>query len=812
MCFSWGAVPHVSPTVTERGWLDYPYTWVPPMAVTPASSTAIVPLPQPNRPHRRPSPALAEAWIGAWLEAHRNGTLAPWLAAHPRLTRRLAATLLAPVLGTLGDVADRPAGPTGHEPASSLADRAAQALTLWLRWALSTLRPDRASADAPIDREHWLSRTSWRPLLALQCHFGFEPVPAFRDRYRAAPDEPPASQLCGLWSIGASTYYRHIDKARQALAARLRAGVDGPDRLALREAVARFTAPAAAGQGDAEAAAAWHRQQAERSRRFGDAASTLWHLGRAGVLATRGPDPLAPARAFLRQHLAELASTPEAEDLMQVALARGEPTDRFEALLLQCELRQVQGQGDAQRALAEQALREAHAADDPVRLGRAACALGRYHEPRDTDRAFALFEDAADALWRAGADRVEPADDAHAPPMVEAYAEALVRLGWLLGLRNDPRARITLERVEALRERHTLAWSTLALLEQTWGEYWRRAGEPPRALSHMHRAMNLHERSGNAHALLKACCNLALLYGEIRDFPRAVEHSRRVLSLASVTPIEPQLRSSTLLNLGAALFWQDDLDGAEAAYREAQTVAQAAGLALNQGRAHYNLAEVAYLRFKATGDAAHERAGDAHTAAALAVWPHGSDPAYAEATQQLKGVVLAAAVPSADRLVPQENLLHPAELAQVAAQREALAAASSPDARVAAHLRIAEAYLTVAMKEREAARALMRRHALSERFDGALQSLQATWSRELDREATRAAQWTAQAADLLGEARCRSVLAALAAEGVLRKRRYAEAAGVSPATASKHLAALVARGLLEQSGKGPATRYRLKDT
>jgi tetratricopeptide (TPR) repeat protein/Mn-dependent DtxR family transcriptional regulator len=783
------------------------------MAATPVPSPAIVPLPQPNRPHRRPSPALAEAWIGAWLEAHRSGTLAPWLAAHPRLARRLATTLLAPVLGTLGEGADRPAGPAGQggqDAAAPLADRAAHALTLWLRWALSTLRPDRASADAPIDREHWLSRTSWRPLLALQCHFGFEPVPAFRDRYRAAPDEPPASQLCGLWSIGASTYYRHIDKAREALAARLRAGVDGPDRLALRAAVARWTVPAGR-HDDPAAAAAWHRQQAERTRRCGDAATTLWHLGRAGALTPEVPDPLAPARAFLRQHLAELANTPEAEYLMQAALARDEPAERFEALLLQCELRQLQGQVEAQRALAEQALREAHAADDPVRLGRAACALGRYHEPRDTDRAFALFEDAADALWRAGADRAEPAVDAHAPAMVEAYAEALVRLGWLLGLRNDPRARITLERVEALRERHTLAWSTLALLEQTWGEYWRRAGEPPRALSHMHRAMNLHERSGNAHALLKACCNLALLYGEIRDFPRAVEHSRRVLSLASVTPIEPQLRSSTLLNLGAALFWQDDLDGAEAAYREAQIVAQAAGLALNQGRAHYNLAEVAYLRFKATGDAAHERAGDAHTAAALAVWPHGSDPAYAEATQQLKGVVLAAAVPSADRLVPQESLLHPAELAQVAAQREALAAASSPDARVAAHLRIAEAYLTVALKEREAARALMRRHELSERFDSALQSLQATWSRELDREATRAAQWTAQAADLLGEARCRSVLAALATEGVLRKRRYAEAAGVSPATASKHLAALVARGLLEQSGKGPATRYRLKD-
>lgn len=784
------------------------------VAATPTAGAGADPS---RRRWRTPGPRVAEALVDAWLEAHRDGTLAAWLARRPRLAACLRAQWLAPVLGTLGDA-------PGEGP--QRADSDARALAAWLRWAIGTLRPDRGAPDAPVAREDWLSRTSWRPMLALRCHFGFEPVPVFRDRYRAAPDEAPASQLCGLWAIGASTYYRHVDKGREALAACLRSGPpQGAERLSLRAAVARWALPPDLA-GDAARLAAWHRQQAVRAAQQGDAASALWHLVRAGRAAPDGDDPDVAMRAFLRSHLAELAAAPEAQAALAEAMDHGTPPARFEALLLRAELSQVQGRADAQRAWCEQALREAHAADDPVRLGRAASALGRYHEPRDADRAFALFEDATDALWRAGADQVAAEPGGRAPALVEAYAEALVRLGWLLGLRNDPRARLTLERVEALRARHTLTWATLALLEQAWGEYWRRAGEPPRALAHLHRAMNLHERAGDTQAQLKACCNLALVYGEIRDFPRAVEHSRRVLTLAATTPVEPQLLSSTQLNLGVALFWQGDTDGAAAAYGDALAVAEAAGLALNQGRAHYNLAEVAYQRFRLQGDPADEAAGDRHAAAALAVWPHGSDPAYAEATRALKDEVLSAPArageptpaaatagrstgPAADRLAPQESLLHPVELARVAEQRSAMAAAMAPTDRAGAHLAIAQAYLTVAVKEREAALGLLRRHGLDASFDAALAALQATWSRELDREQATARRWAAQAADLLGEDRCRAVLAALQADGLLRKRRYAEAAGVSPATASKHLATLVSRGLLEQSGKGPATRYRL---
>lgn len=47
------------------------------------------------------------------------------------------------------------------------------------------------------------------------------------------------------------------------------------------------------------------------------------------------------------------------------------------------------------------------------------------------------------------------------------------------------------------------------------------------------------------------------------------------------------------------------------------------------------------------------------------------------------------------------------------------------------------------------------------------------------------------------------------ADGTLNKSRYAELCGLSPATASKHLGLLTERGLLQQTGKGPSTRYTL---
>ena len=749
-------------------------------------------------PALRPaSPRAAEALVEALLVAHRDAALPQWLQRHRHIAAWLSAHLLGPVRGSAGD---------------RLQDETddARALAWLLGWALTQLRPDRASAATPIARDYWLAHTSWRPLLALGCHYGFMPVPAFRDRYHPQPGEAAASQLCGLWSVGPSTYYRYLDKAKRALAALLRGGhLDARQRLALRSWVQQRIAerPDLA---DEAALRRWHAVQAGRAGI--EPIAALWHLRQAGE--TEACIALAARRA------AELALEPETHELLDSLAAEALlPRQRFDLALAQATLWRLQGQSERELATLEQALRIAADADDSLMLGRIYGALGRFHEPRDADRALACYQDCTDCLFRAGVGSQSDAGDA---ALVEEFVVALVRIAWSHMLRNDPRSRAALDRAEALRHRLPLALPTLAMLEQTWGEYWRRSADLQRSLEHKHRALNLYERAQDHEAVLKTCCNLSLVYGEAKDFPRAVDYARRVLALSETTPVEPELLASTQLNLGATYFWQGRHEQAREQYEQALAVATRAQLRFIAGRAHYNLAEVAYLRFREAGDPAEEQRGDRHTAAALTVWPHESDPAYVEATRKLKAEVLGAAVAdavaglgerpaerSADRLAPAESVLHPAELAEVQSQRELLAVPSAPELQVRAQLRIASAYLAVAVKEREAALALAERHGLGGRFDDELQALRSTFDRALNAEQRLAREWAAATADLLQPARCQAVLAQLHRAGWINKSGYADLCALSPATASKHLAALAQRGLLLQTGKGPSTRYQL---
>jgi tetratricopeptide (TPR) repeat protein len=348
------------------------------------------------------------------------------------------------------------------------------------------------------------------------------------------------------------------------------------------------------------------------------------------------------------------------------------------------------------------------------------------------------------------------------------------------------------------------------MLEQTWGECLRRAGDLPRALEHKHRALLLYERIDDRQAILKTCGNLSLIYGEAKDFGRAREYAQRVLALAATMTVEPEIIASTHMNLGVAWFWQADYARARDEYQHALDIAMRHRLHRVAGLAHYNLAEVAYLQFKQSGDALDEQRGDAHAAAAIAIWPHESDPTHSEATRRLKRDILGPAEDRArDRLLPAEAAAHYAEVAEVQRQRELLALPAAPAGHVRAHLAIARAYLAIAMKEREAALALIAQHGLGEGFATELEALRQTFERELTREQRLASTWREATADLLNAQRCQAVLAQLLRAGSLNKSGYAELCALSPATASKHLVTLAERGLLVQTGKGPATRYTL---
>ncbi|MED5620952.1 tetratricopeptide repeat protein [Ideonella sp. BN130291] len=729
---------------------------------------------------------LVEAMLDESLAAFKTGTLEPLLRRRPHLTRWFVRCYLGPVLGAAGDSLH------GER-------RLADATGLWLRWLVSRLRPDHLPELSAIDREAWIHRTGWRPMLAVMCHYGFAPVPDFRDRYHRRAEESAADNLCGLWSVVPSTFYRYLDKGKRLLAEWVcEQRPSGPQQLELRALVQQDVHERLRLSGDAERAA-WHRAQALSGGVERDSASTLWHWLQAG-----------DAAAFihvLRRDSIALAGETETDALIE-ALERLNltPRQRFDLCLAQAALWRTRHAEDMESRSYEQALRIASAGPDKLLLGIVYAAMGRFHETRDPDRSFACYEDSVQFLREAALGDGAACE----PEVVEAHISTLVKLAWLYLLRNDPRARTVLDRAESMRQQRGVSEEALALLEQTWGEYWRRAGDLQRAAQHKHRALNLYERLGDQTAVLKTYSNLGLIYGDAKDFTRAIEYSRKVLDLAARMNVEPEIVANTHLNLGVAYFWQADYTQAIAEYQQALQRSIRASLKLGVWRANYNLAEAYYFRFKETQASDDERLGDMHAQAALALGMGYSDPATDEATRKLKVDILGPTADRAhDRLLPPEAAAHFNEMAEVQRQRAALAVPAAPQDHVRAHLAIANAYLAIAAKEREAARALIDRHALGDRFAGDFEQLRSTFDRELTREQKVATLWRQATGDLLSEERRTAVLSRLLHGEPITKSSYAELCAVGPATASKHLGVLAERGLLLQTGKGPSTRYVL---
>lgn len=728
--------------------------------------------------------ATGEAVLEQVLAAHRTGTLDQLLRQRPRATRWFVRRYVAPVLEATGDAFD-----------GDGATR--EAVLVLLRWALARLRPDAAALDAPIERAAWLDLPAWRPLLALGAHYGFVAVPEFRHRYHARADEPAAEQLMGLWDVAPSSLYRYVEKGRRLLADVLLDQPLPPERLIALLEAAHEAARQRLNWPHRTAQCAWHARQAEAALRRGGphaARAALWHRVQA--------HDAAGATALLQRHGNELAADAATDALLQRlpgAAIDGRANVRL--LLARATLARARGAPEQERRLCEQALRQAAADDDKLMLGIASAALGKYHEARDADRSFACYRESAEFLEHAG-------DGAEVAP---ASLVTLVHLGWLYALRKDPRAQAVLDRAQALREQCQPPDEVAALLEQARGEYERRAGNLARALEAQHRALQIHERTGHLGQVLRTCGNLALLYGQAQDHARAIEYSQRVLEMARSVPVDPETVASTHINLGIAYFWQDRLDEAIEHYALAAGQAREARLRVVAGRAHYNLAEAYYLRFKAQHRADDERLGDEHVAAALEAMPDDGDPASLQAARELKAQMLGAqAMDDVDRLLPGEMAAHFDETREVQQLRARLALPHlAPAERVAAQLAIAAAYVAIAVKEREAAVALIDTHGLHGRFDAALAGLRDRFERELTREQRLAARWAREAGDLLALARTAPLLRELADGGSIAKSGYAELCGVSPATASKHLKLLAERGLLLQSGRGPSTRYAL---
>jgi len=314
--------------------------------------------------------------------------------------------------------------------------------------------------------------------------------------------------------------------------------------------------------------------------------------------------------------------------------------------------------------------------------------------------------------------------------------------------------------------------------------------------------------------------NLGLLYGETRDFDRAISYSMGVAKAAEEGSVEPAIGVSSHGNLGAIFSWADRLDDAIAHYRLALERANRSDLRLHANRTHHNLAEVYYKRFGQTRNPEDERLGDLHAQAVLTAPLAECSAALVEATRRLKQETLSGEAveqqtppqgQARDRMIPQEAAVHFELMSDIHRHRATLAVTLPPEVHVRARLAIANAYLAISAKEREAALQLIERHGLGERFATELGQLRETFDRDLTAEQRLMAQYKQHAADLLDDTRRAALVERLLRDDAINKSGYADLCNVSPATASKHLSTLTERGLLQQTGKGPSTRYRLPD-
>lgn len=727
-----------------------------------------------------PAGAPARSCVDKMLDACRSGSFADeWLDEPGSEEHQFLETLARPVRIAAGSAF----------PPSDISSIAA----LVLRWGVSSLRPDHAPARAPIERPCWLERASWRPALALMCHYGFVEVPDFPDHYYRRRGEPPVETLCGLWGIGSSSFYRLLDTAKRRLAQLFVEQVQDGRQSASLESFAQAEVYDRLGLKDVEARCAWHSQEAARQARADHYLAALWHWRAAGNVDA--------ALKLIHLHLVAISREPRLDAELE-ALRSDSSLSQREHIEIQLAIGavcRVRNHPELEAQAYEQALRIAADPEDATSLGIVYSHLGKYYEPRDADRAFACYQDSLAFLSR-GQDATER------PDAGAAYADTLVKLAWLYTLRNDPRAKSLLEKAEGLPSAKTD--DTAALLQQAWGEYWRRAGAYDLALEYKQRALNIYERLGDQQGMLKTYINLGVIYDDMKRYDRAMDYYRRVLEMAGSVSIDPEHVASARLNLGACYFWLKDYRSAIDQYQRALEISERMGLQLHIGRAHYNLAEAHYARYALAGDPDDERQGDQHVEAAVAAWEPEGFPVYVESARKLKAELLGGTRDNAEhRILPQEKAAHYAEIAEIERNRNILLGDPAPADRIKAHLAIAQAYLSISAQEREQALLLCEKHNLGDAFAGQIDTLRQTFEQSHTTEERLARAW--HEATRLSEASLRRAVRRLLQDGQISKSVYAEACGVGLATASKHLARLAEAGLLRQIGKGAGTRYVL---
>ncbi len=731
-----------------------------------------------------PDRDTVQIWLSQLLQMHRAGAsgMAIWRKLPPEAQDFFAPKLRVARLALgaeLGDLQN---------------DRA---LLPFVRWTISQLRPDHAPSLRIADKQNYLDRPSWRPMIVVMCHYAFAAVTPYAERYLSPRGESPIEHLCGLWNIGINSVYRYLESGTQRLAAFLcELSCDGDMLSSLRDFI--WSEVADQKRWRAVELAQWQTEQAQLFLQRAQPLGAVWHA--------RAANDMALTARVMTQHALDLSNesffTCELNryltDLQSSAFSMRERVVLGGAL---AGIYRIQQDNAAELDVYQKLLHVAAQQNDALSLALVHLYLGKYEERRDADRSLAHYQDAVDLLAHT-----------HDDEFAQDHLTALVRLAWLYIVRNDPRALPLLQRADQLRQTYAPrvpSSPTFAMLEQAWAEYQRRASDFASSLEHTNRALNIYEQLGDMQGKLKSMINLVIALMELKQFDRAIEYSHQSLALIQHAKVDPEHEASVYLNLGTVYFWKEDYDTAIDNYQNALRCAERANMKLHIGRVHYNLAEAHYIRYLRNHSADDEHLGDDHVMAVIHAAGSANAPLLIENARNLKTKILSGTKRADEnRLINPERAAHPVEAGELDHARLALEADLPPAERIHALLRISKIYQQLSAKEREHALRLCQQHDLVNEFRGEFDALREVFERSESRDTALVRQWCATGAD---EAHARKIIEHFSAQRSINKSAYAALCSVSAATASKHLNQYLQWGLVRQIGNGPSTRYELAE-
>ena len=668
-----------------------------------------------------------------------------------------------------------------------------QDFELAIHFVSTKIRPDRKYGNTAIPSSVWIENTNWRRFLAFYSYAGLIKIPDLQGRYYRTAGDGIVDNLCGIWSIGPSTVYRYIERAKEELVVCMHLIQSDSNEITnfMNFLIANIDS----------------------------LGITKESISRTSILEKLNNYRIREACWYsktiedyeLIHHISskfnlEIAASGISNWLFHSNNTLNiNPTSFIFLKLSESLINQALGNAESENSCLFEALKTAHAVNSKLLTAVIQSAISQLLLTRNPSESEARGKIAIQMLSQLQPDQLTSFE------FIDVNSELTLirlRLAWIRIRQGDQAGKLLYQEATEHAKSKKISHIAQATLHIVKAEILRREGLISAALDEEQFGLLELEEAGHTYALLQSYNNLGLLSAQSGNPDLGISYCLKVIKKINSLGVEAPIKESTLSNLSIAYMLKGDFTEAITHLTDALALSDSFGRHTYTLAIHYNLAECHYNLYRLNNEIIHIKQGDAHKRSAERLASQLKMPAALEATQELRKSILGD-ISIVDKFIIADDHGDAHQNESINKLRESLALTNSAVDIADIQISLATAYVKLAVSSRDAAIDALSGQEVNSSLQQRLRNLEDIWKRSEDQELELSVSFRRYLRNALAEHQAKSVAAILVSQGWLNKSSYGEAAEVSPATASKHLGLLADKGLLEQQGRGPATRYVL---